>query len=109
VALLRAQTAGQDALRSGALMCSHAPSTFRNQILFVEHWIFTLIVTIEIIEIMEDKNNFSASQTQEEVNMTTENEMKAADLDIEQEKTSEHGSDKEIAESKSPKPSNPFR
>lgn len=58
---------------------------------------------------MEDKNNFSASQTQEEVNMTTENEMKAADLDVEQDKTSEHGSDKEIAESKSPKPSNPFR
>ena len=58
---------------------------------------------------MEDTNKFSDSQTQEEVNMAAENERKAAESDVEQEKTSEQGSDKEIAESKSPKTSNPFR
>ena len=58
---------------------------------------------------MEDTNKFSVSQTQEEVNMAAENERKAVESDVEQEKTSEQGSDKEIAESKSPKASNPFR
>nr|AAW30416.1 NK5 [Oikopleura dioica] len=96
-------------MRSGARVCSHAPSTFRNQILFVEHWIFTLIVTIEIIEIMEDTKNIPTScQTQEELNMTAESENKTVESDVEQEKLSEHGSDKEIEQSKSPKVSNPF-
>ena len=58
---------------------------------------------------MEDTNKFFVSKTQEEVNMAAENERKAVESDVEQEKTSEQGSDKEIVESKSPKASNPFR
>ena len=59
---------------------------------------------------MEDTKNIPTScQTQEELNMTAESENKTVESDVEQEKLSEHGSDKEIEQSKSPKVSNPFR